>query len=361
MALIAIAAAPEAAPLSADVELTLEGALFRNDGHAATPTQDVVMLVACDRGRWFELFDARAPQFNYAAHNGRIALAEKIGDKTRLTIEYGVGRDDWYAGGKANYVVEFAPSGDRLIGSFTGMFNGTAVKGRAVGVLRRLAHRSIPPVGDVRTATQPAGFIPGRGVPVMDWDSTHLSGHWLFAGPFPFPEQGREWSPATPSLPPDLLASIGGCEKASPQIGMRIVYRDIVRTFEVLPDDFVNKRWDGLPSFDVAGPVDYAPNNIVYFYCIVHNDQPRLIHASIDRWNTRMWLGGEGVREGDFIRLGVGMIPVLIEARLGERRRLPEPSWAALRLPKSAEGYANWERQRIVRGELYAPTTKPAK
>ncbi len=345
--------------MSAEVFLTLEDALWRKDEHATTPTQDVIIWAAMDRGKWFGSIALRALHYNSAWHSGQLNWMNHSGETSRLGFELNINRDQWVPGGKANYVVELGPPrGDRMEGTFSGTFNDVAVKGRAVGRLRRLPERTPPPPDDLRTISQPAGFVPGRGVPVVDIESRQLSGAWLLAGPFPVVDEATRWSPQTPAFPADLLAAIGGTARANPQAGTRVAVGDMVRTFEIMPDELVGPRWDGKASFDVAGAAEHVPRSTMFFYSIVRNDRPRIVSTHIDRWDTRMWLGGEGVREGEVVRLAAGLIPVLVEARI--ERAEPGPSWAALRLSGMPEGNENWERSRVVKGDIYA-ATQPAK
>ena len=97
--------------------LELEGAL----GKAA-----LTLILTKQAGQWLPGVTGTAAKFNTATHTG--TLTESGG---KLHVELKVGSDKWVKGGTGSFDIAL----DKLDGTFTGTFNGTAASGKVTGTV----------------------------------------------------------------------------------------------------------------------------------------------------------------------------------------------------------------------------------
>lgn len=105
-----------------------------------------------------------------------------------------------------------------------------------------------PPIV-LQTASQPKGYVPGRGVPVIPFEEGMSVPSWLYAAPFPL-LRDLPFAPTTRRSEYDHLAAIGGRAAATPSLGTQIYTDQFVRTFERLPQHLL-KSYNGKPEVDV--------------------------------------------------------------------------------------------------------------
>jgi hypothetical protein len=167
--------------------------------------------------------------------------------------------------------------------------------------LRRRPLREIPP---------PAGFKPGRGVPIVTkWKSSTVyrqerdtvSDQWLFAGPFPAARNE------------DALGSIGGCAGARPAAGTKVAFGETTHTFQRLHRRFVSFR-----GLDVAGAAEGQRGVQSFYYTVIEVSEPATVVCEIDKPDVRAWLGGRPIESDQVLALRAGQYPLLVKAFLGK-------------------------------------------
>ena len=169
------------------------------------------------------------------------------------------------------------------------------------------------PVPPVRMSLNPLPqFSPGQGVPVNLLEPDRMPTQWLFAGPFY--RQHQE----------DVLMSIGGVGKATPQAGTAVTYRGTTHRFQPLDPKYIwsHPQYTGeKPLLDIANPVNRAERATAYYYTTVENDQPRWLRVGIRTpyGDARLYLAGQRLAEGDALYLNKGLYPLLVEAEIEPR------------------------------------------
>lgn len=121
------------------INLTLDGALNTNYKVSAPANpKPLNVYLTCEKGVW-EGGWGECQTFNRAIHEVAVSDFKQAGQKMTLRLEVQVYPDNWIKGGPARYEVEAAQTGDRLEGSYAGMFDGTPpsdpfpCKGRVTG------------------------------------------------------------------------------------------------------------------------------------------------------------------------------------------------------------------------------------
>ena len=70
-------------------------------------------------------------------HYGMITKVSGTTGNVRLALDVTVNSDPWVKGGAGTYVLELNRDGEKVAGTFSGTFNGTAVTGAAAGTIRQ--------------------------------------------------------------------------------------------------------------------------------------------------------------------------------------------------------------------------------
>lgn len=193
---------------------------------------------------------------------------------------------------------------------------------------------------EARVIEAPEDFHPKAGVPIVGFTDNLMPKEWLMAGPLT--ADGGE----------EPLASIGGPEKGRPQPGTKVTAGGTTSEFTLLEDpQMVTGKYFGTPpiAFDLYGfrkrYKDFEDKPAyLSFYTVLKNDKARL--ASIrfaQEGEVAMWVGGERLLEGDFIKLDTGYLPIMLKVNLHKGL------YAAARLDETTvseydEKLAQWQR-----------------
>ena len=167
-----------------------------------------------------------------------------------------------------------------------------------------------PPV--MMSLEPPPQFLPGQGVPVNLLEPDRMPTQWLFVGPFH--RQNRE----------DVLAAIGGVDRAVPAVGTEVTYRGTTHRFQPLDPQYIwrHSRYTAdKPFLDVANPVDRVEQATAYYYTVVENDQPRWLRVGVQTsyGDATLYLAGQRLVEDDAVYLEPGIYPLWVEAELEPR------------------------------------------
>jgi hypothetical protein len=166
----------------------------------------------------------------------------------------------------------------------------------------------------VKVISSPRGFAPGRGVPVAKWEDDKSPMEWLAAGPFPrVVEDGFEAAERNP------MAGIGW-----PEIGTQVKVGQVTRSFGKLPSG-ASSASEGRVTIELANTLGTAPRSLFYLYAVIENDRPRWVQPMVNGWwipqgASVVYLAGQRVREKQPVKLEAGLIPVLVEANMGDFR-----------------------------------------
>ena len=183
--------------------------------------------------------------------------------------------------------------------------------GRAVTALATLAlwgdrgpepPRPAEPTAKARPLAPPAGYAPGKGVPVVDFQPGKTPGRWLIAGPLPF------------RAVHDLLDALGGYERARPLEGSKAQsvlidagqFREISLTFQPLEAAAAE---GGVDVATLAG-ADKPSTTILFAALKVDRQQTvGLVRGQAD---TQVYLAGEKLDDAGFYELKPGLYPMLV-------------------------------------------------
>lgn len=155
-------------------------------------------------------------------------------------------------------------------------------------------------------------FTPGKGVPIDLLEPAKMPTAWIFAESIE-----RE-------VGEDPLASIGGIQKAQPEVGTTFNYRNSTRTFQTLDQKYIwnhPQSTQGRNMLALTNPISGNYNTTAYYYTVVENQQPSWWQVRIrtNYGDSIIYLAGQRLTEGDFVYLEKGQYPILIEAAIAQR------------------------------------------
>ena len=120
-----------------EMSLVLHDAVWRDEPDA--PRVPIV-LDFVRRGRaWEAEVVGLAERYNHAIHFGRLAEMEAADDKLHLLVRMRIVPDPWRRGGDAEYDIKLRRKAGELAGTYTGLFNGAAIRGAAEGRIGKTA------------------------------------------------------------------------------------------------------------------------------------------------------------------------------------------------------------------------------
>jgi len=186
----------------------------------------------------------------------------------------------------------------------------------------------------------PAGFQPGKDVPVVKLEFGRMPRKWLFAGPLKPEDKDREF-----------LAHLGGREKARPEAGTKVSAGDRTVAFEPLDEAkgiWNSRHTNNLDALDLVMPFNRDYHSTVFYYTVVENDQPRLLEFLCEHGGTRAFLAGRPLVKNGFVRLGKGRFPLLLQVGVGAT----EPwgrIWTTPRFVEAVEDHAKRAAERHAR------------
>jgi hypothetical protein len=155
-----------------------------------------------------------------------------------------------------------------------------------------------------------SGYRPGKGVPVVTFQSDEMPNDWLCLSPLPWDETG------------DPLARLGGAALARPEPGTRVTFAGQTETFRRLTRETNGGYWahtnytrgkDALDITIVSRRVNFSHS---HFFTVVSNDAPRWVRIATDYGPAKLHLNGVSLKDGDSARLTPGLYPVLVHAPL---------------------------------------------
>lgn len=117
-----------ALPSDGVVRFSLPGALFKLQGDS-----DLEIELLRRDGKWDPALWGYALRFNKRSHPGRL-IEQSVGDSQNLRVELAILKDQWVAGGFAEYEITLDGMESPLEGTYRGHFNGRHVSGPVTGI-----------------------------------------------------------------------------------------------------------------------------------------------------------------------------------------------------------------------------------
>jgi len=157
-----------------------------------------------------------------------------------------------------------------------------------------------------------ADYQPGRGVPVLKFQSGIMPSEWMFVGGFK-PQAGE-----------DTLNALGGPAAARPELGTKVTFGGRSETFRLIPHEEDKGYWsspqwtDDRTSIDITGAVNREYHTTNFFYTVIDNDRPRWVRVGTEWDPAVVYLAGVELRHGSVVHLEKGLYPVMVVAAIGE-------------------------------------------
>ncbi len=150
------------------------------------------------------------------------------------------------------------------------------------------------------------GFSPGKGVPTLEFALGKMPSDWIWTGLLPH-ESSK-----------DVLARIGGYEKARPQIGTTSQYavksgdwfEMVELEFQALPDKVASA--DGI---DLGKLAEKPTAAVAVFFTTVRVDKARQVRLDEITDSVRLFISGVEITDEKFYDLHPGTHPVTLEVR----------------------------------------------
>ena len=176
----------------------------------------------------------------------------------------------------------------------------------------------LPPRTDALHIAPPAEFTPVQGVPVVKFDTGKFPTEWLWIGPFRQHVGQHEHPYYDYRQPVDCLPAMGGMEKARPNAGQSVTFKNQTLRWEPLnitanPDIFQGE-------FQHAGKViikcyklaKNRENQHLFFYTVLENDKPGWYQFDGNFYEGKCFIAGQRVVHGDHFYLEKGRFPLLV-------------------------------------------------
>ncbi|KPJ72896.1 MAG: hypothetical protein AMS14_06965, partial [Planctomycetes bacterium DG_20] len=175
--------------------------------------------------------------------------------------------------------------------------------------------RPPPPAGQAKALPPPAGYKPGKGVPVVAFAPQRAADKWIYAV---LPRRARR----------DPLEPLGGCAEARPEVGTTVKLFTIeaakptmvTLTFQPLPADAAGSA--GVDAEKAARAAQRSPTSqssagkpeaaTIILYTVLKVAEPRTVGLLRGCGDTKVWLGGEELDEQSYYRLTRGKYPMLV-------------------------------------------------
>mgnify|MGYP000157665543 CR=1 FL=1 len=262
----------------------------------------------------------RAMVYSYLWKNARqLALCDETTDPLRVTDRY-------------RFANDHAAFSIRSVGDSNGaQFRAAAALG-ALAILGDPTPVYRPPSVDETPRLEPAGdYDPAAGVPVLPFESDVMPREWLLSGPFLRDREDHN------------LPSMGGPGAARPAPGDRVQSDGIpVEWRHYRPSGASNPGggaiysrvcarywasstgggyWPGIElTRRWARERGQSPSLNILIYTVVANDRDRIIQA-LPNWRSascgnRMWLNGRELKDGDLVRIGPGLYPLVVDVEV---------------------------------------------
>jgi hypothetical protein len=195
--------------------------------------------------------------------------------------------------------------------SICGEMAGPIYYGAAVAGLALWGEKGDEPAPPAEVADEPVaiapigGYAPGEGVPVVKLESGRMPTQWLMACGF---------------RPRNDDALQGTAARFLPAPGTKLTYKGKTESFRPVPPSGIwnhPKYTGGKPRLDVTTASGRAYNSASYFFTVIDNDRPRLVQYLTDHLDES-YLAGRRIAEGEVVKLGKGLYPLLVCSRIGE-------------------------------------------
>lgn len=186
-----------------------------------------------------------------------------------------------------------------------------------------------PAMNEVRRIEPADGYDPSIGTPVVTLEDDTMFRRWLVNGPFPRGSQD------------EYIARLGGWETLRAKPGEAVEVDGETLEFRLyLPTNARSKttppsiyarncarywtsatgggHWPGIRlARKWHKQTGRRPRINVVLYTVLRNERERVIQA-LPNWRsrsegTRMWINGKRVRDGELVRLGEGLFPILVD------------------------------------------------
>jgi len=165
----------------------------------------------------------------------------------------------------------------------------------------RYADCKVPPLKD---------YTPPAGVPVVKLVNDKLPKDWIYVGGFE-PSDGK-----------DLLAPLGGIEKARPTTDDVVTDGKKTARFRLVSHekDKGYYEWGGNDVIDVSNAIGRLYFTESYFYTVVENDTPGWYEFNIgkDHLESATYLNGVPIEQGHVVQLDKGLYTILTRVRIGQ-------------------------------------------
>lgn len=196
----------------------------------------------------------------------------------------------------------------RFYSSWSGILLGAAGMSSLAVLKEPGPHPNTPFTPDIETLSAPTDFDPGSDVPIFRLPSGAPLVDWLCAGPFPV------------ATTEDLLAGIGGRDKARPVKGTKVAHGDKVLEFQPVDKRHVVET-PGTLKIDLLSLTGKGrdADSTCYFYGSLQADVRVVVKAAISFQGAMMWIAGTPVRGDVALRLDPGKYPVMLQVPVSSK------------------------------------------
>lgn len=199
--------------------------------------------------------------------------------------------------------------------NYSGHFNGAG--GLAgLAIFDKKGPRPTPPVNPGNQAVvirPPEGLDVStiKNAPVSAMTPGIMPQTWLYAGPWPNPDQDMT----------DLPAAMGGQANATPGEGTEVKFGETTLTFTRRGKDIFWDRADGRPegmNLELMAATDKTFNSTNFFFTILRVSEKVTVQfrqESGGGHSSWFWLSGHRIHDGDFLVLEAGDHPMMIRTQ----------------------------------------------
>ncbi len=200
----------------------------------------------------------------------------------------------------------------------TGTYPGTIYYGAALAGIAAWGAQGPAPeppakpfaVREENTTIPPAkGYTPGKGVPVEGFPDGQVPSQWIFVGGYK-PDRGD-----------DPLEELGGVAAARPQVGDKVTYKDRSEAFAPVPAKgyFKHPKYTGgRKLIDITNAIGRVYYSTSFFYTVIRNDKARWVRLETGHGAADVYLNGQRLVDGDYLRIQPGLYPMMVSVAIGE-------------------------------------------
>ncbi|MCC5830455.1 MAG: hypothetical protein JJU36_13500 [Phycisphaeraceae bacterium] len=193
-------------------------------------------------------------------------------------------------------------------------YPGTIYYGAAMGALAILGEQGPEPQKPAAplamneedpNVSPDADYKPGKGVPVLAFDSDEMPREWIFVGGF----QPRHT---------DHLGDLGGVAKARPEVGTMARHEGKTAEFKVMAENHLwkGRHTGGRTKLNITTAINREYHSKSYFFTVIRNDRARWVRLRTDS-DAVVYLSGVRLRENDYFRIEPGLYPMMVQVGIG--------------------------------------------